>query len=354
MHDAPEAPSEAPTSASSYDDLPTPAGAAAPGAPPPRPAAPEPDPATQLKAIADAIKAEVGRIFMGRDHIIEALLIALLTRGHVLLEGVPGVAKTTLVRAFAQTLDVSFRRIQFTPDLMPSDITGVYIPNLQTQEFVLRRGPIFANVVLGDEINRAPAKTQSALLEAMQERQVTIEGETHVLGDPFMVLATQNPLEQEGVYALPEAQLDRFLIKLIIGYPSAEQELTVLQTHQRAVRAVEAVARPEQVLQLRAFVDGLHVDDELAQYIIRLARFTREHPQVELGASPRAALALFMASKARAALHGRAFVLPDDIRALIVNVWAHRLILQPEAELSGVAAEDILRQALQKIRYAKA
>ena len=308
----------------------------------------------ELSAFITRITAELGRVIIGQDYMIERLLIGLLTGGHVLLEGVPGLAKTLTVKSLATCLALDFARIQFTPDLLPADLIGTMIFNQQTRDFEPRKGPVFTDVLLADEINRAPAKVQSALLEAMQERQVTIEGETHVLGDPFMVLATQNPLEQEGVYALPEAQLDRFLIKLIIGYPSAEQELTVLQTHQRAVRAVEAVARPEQVLQLRAFVDGLHVDDELAQYIIRLARFTREHPQVELGASPRAALALFMASKARAALHGRAFVLPDDIRALIVNVWAHRLILQPEAELSGVAAEDILRQALQKIRYAKA
>ena len=304
-----------------------------------------------LKDRADAIKREVSRIFIGSDSIIESLLIALLARGHILLEGVPGVAKTTLVRTFAKTLRVDFRRIQFTPDLLPSDITGVYIPNLQTQEFMLRRGPIFANVVLGDEINRAPAKTQSALLEAMQERQVTIEGETHELPSPFLVLATQNPLEQEGVYTLPEAQLDRFLLKVVIGYPTADQELTVLKTHQVDPKPVRPLVQPQDIQQMAQVVDGVHINDELIAYIIRLARFTRDHPQVALGASPRAALGLLKGAKARAALHGRDYVLPDDVRALTSSVFAHRIILQPEAELGGMRPGDVVRQALQKIRY---
>lgn len=304
-----------------------------------------------LKQRANVIKQEVGRVFIGSDHIVESLLISLLARGHVLLEGVPGVAKTTLVRAFANTLNTRFRRIQFTPDLLPSDITGVYIPNLQTGDFALREGPIFANVILGDEINRAPAKTQSALLEAMQERQVTIEGQTHQLPDPFLVLATQNPLEQEGVYALPEAQLDRFLLKVIIGYPSIEQEFRVLKTHQTPKADLQAVLSIEEVIEMRALVDRVHIADELVQYIIKLARFTRDHPQVELGASPRAALALLVASKARAAIHGRDYVLPDDVRALAASVLTHRVILTPEAQLGGLSASDVVRQSLQKIRY---
>ncbi len=309
----------------------------------------------QIRSLADAVKREVGRVFIGSDQIIEALLIALVAGGHVLLEGVPGVAKTTLVRAFARTLSVSFSRVQFTPDLLPSDITGVYIPNLQTQEFILRRGPIFASVVLGDEINRAPAKTQSALLEAMQERQVTIEGETHQLPDPFLVLATQNPLEQEGVYMLPEAQLDRFLLKVVIGYPSPEQELQVLKTHQRARAEVEARMTPEDIAAVRHFVDtSVHCSDEMMRYIISLARFTRDHQHVELGASPRAALSLLKASKARAALRGRDYVLPDDIRALAPDVFSHRVILSAEAELSGASAHEIVRQALSKVRYSPA
>ncbi len=310
-------------------------------------------PFADFKRRADMIKQEVGRIFMGADTTVEFLLISLFARGHILLEGVPGVAKTTLVRTFAETLQVSYRRIQFTPDLLPSDITGVYLPNLQTQEFNLRQGPIFANVVLGDEINRAPAKTQSALLEAMQERQVTIEGTTHKLPSPFLVLATQNPLEQEGVYALPEAQLDRFLLKVVIGYPSFEQERRVLMTHQRKTEPVKPLLEPGEIERLRELVDNIHVHEELVDYIIKLARFTRDHAQVELGASPRAALALLKASKARAALHGRDYVLPDDVAALVHSVLAHRVILYPDAELGGVLPSHIIRQALQKVKYSK-
>lgn len=314
----------------------------------------QPPAVARIKQIADRIKVDVGTVFMGADHIVESLLIALLGRGHILLEGVPGVAKTTLVRAFARTLDARFNRIQFTPDLLPSDITGVYVPNLQTGEFLLREGPIFSNIVLGDEINRAPAKTQSALLEAMQERQVTIEGRTHKLEAPFVVLATQNPMEQEGVYALPEAQLDRFLLKVVVGYPSLEQEFKVLKTHQIPREPLKAVINAPTVLEMTAIVDAVHVADELVQYIIRLARHTREHAQVDLGVSPRAALALLVATKARAAIHGRDYVLPDDVRALASVVFCHRIILSPQAQLSGVSEQDIVRQAIQKIRYSEA
>lgn len=310
----------------------------------------------RLQSYRDAIHrvmAEVSRVYIGPETVVEGLLIALFANGHALLEGVPGVAKTTLVRAFSRTIDAEFKRIQFTPDMLPSDITGVYIPNLQTQEFILRSGPVFANVILGDEINRAPAKTQSALLEAMQEHQVTIEGVTHRLPDPFLVLATQNPIEQEGVYELPEAQLDRFLLKLIISYPSAEQEFQVLRTHHRGHEPVPRVLTGEDVREIRKIVEDVHVSDELGQYIVRLVRFTREHPQVILGASPRAALALLKASKARAILRDRTFVLPDDVRSLAAGVLSHRVIVQPEAELSGVSGVDIVKQAIQRVRYSE-
>ncbi len=299
------------------------------------------------------IKAEVSRVYIGPARTIEGLLIATFARGHVLLEGVPGVAKTTLVRAFSQTLDASFKRIQFTPDLLPSDITGVYVPNLQTQEFTLRKGPIFANVVLGDEINRAPAKTQAALLEAMQEHQVTIEGVTHVLDKPFVVLATQNPVEQEGVYELPEAQLDRFLLKITIDYPTADQELQVLKTHHRQTDRVPSVITGADVEKIREIVEQVHVSDELARYIVNLTRFTREHPQTELGASPRAGLALLKAAKARAVVYERDYLLPDDIKALAVDVLAHRVLLLPEAELGGLSSADIVRQAVQRTTYSE-
>lgn len=323
----------------------------------PNPVSSEPSSAENASDVADfrelirSVRREVGRVFIGSQDIVDGLMIALFANGHVLLEGVPGVAKTTLVRAFARTLDASFKRIQFTPDLLPSDITGVYLPNLQTQEFVLRKGPIFANVILGDEINRAPAKTQAALLEAMQERQVTIEGTTHALPMPFLVLATQNPVEQEGVYALPEAQLDRFLLKMTIDYPSADDELRVLQTHHVSPEPVPSVFDAAAVARIRSAVDAVHVSEELARYIVRLTRFTRDHPQTTLGVSPRAGLALLRASKSRAVIHERDFVLPDDIRALARPVFVHRILLQPEAELGGLRTVDIVEQALAKVRY---
>jgi len=297
------------------------------------------------------LKREISQIYVGPEETIDALLISLFARGHVLLEGVPGVAKTTLVRAFARTLDSDFKRLQFTPDLLPSDITGTYIPNLKTNEFTLRKGPIFTNIVLGDEINRAPAKTQAALLEAMQERQVTIEGVTHELDEPFMVLATQNPVEQEGVYALPEAQLDRFLLKVTVDYPSEAGELKVLETHQQPVDPAESVLSDEDVDALRDLTDRVHVSEELQRYVIGLVRFTRAHGDVELGASPRAALALVRASKARAVVKGRDFVLPDDIQALSDKTLAHRLILRPDADLGGVEAADVVDEALDEVSY---
>jgi MoxR-like ATPase len=299
----------------------------------------------------EQLKAEVGRIYIGPDRTIEALLIALLARGHILLEGVPGVAKTTLVRAFSQTIAADFSRIQFTPDLLPSDITGTYVPNLQTNEFLLRRGPIFANIVLGDEINRAPAKTQSALLEAMQERQVTIDGTTHALEAPFLVLATQNPVEQEGVYALPEAQLDRFLLKVAIEYPTPAQEFRVMKTHQIAPEPVKQILNSEDIGALRRAVEMVHISDELIRYIVSLATFTRDHDQTSLGASPRASLALLQASKARAVIRGRDYVLPDDVRILAPSVLSHRVLLLPEAQLGGLQSRDIVRQALKQVPY---
>jgi len=299
------------------------------------------------------LEREVGRIFIGPTSTVESLLVALLARGHILLEGVPGVAKTTLVRAFARTLRADFSRIQFTPDLLPADITGTYVPNLQTNEFALRKGPIFSNILLGDEINRAPAKTQSALLEAMQERQVTIEGVTHELEEPFLVLATQNPVEQEGVYSLPEAQLDRFLMKVRIGYPSADEELEVLDTHQQAPEPAEPVLGADDIAELRELSDRVHISEELQRYVIRLARFTRDHSETTLGASPRAALALVRAAKARALLKQRDFVLPDDVRALARSALSHRLMIEPEAELGGVTHEDVVDQALQEVRYSE-
>ncbi len=300
---------------------------------------------------ARAVLDEVSQAFIGSRVISELLLTSLLSRGHVLLEGVPGVAKTTLVKAFSSTLACAFRRIQFTPDLLPADITGTYVLNQAQGTFVLREGPVFANIILGDEINRAPAKTQSALLEAMQESQVTIEGETRGLTPPFMVLATQNPIEQEGTYPLPEAQIDRFLMKVEIGYPTARQERAILRTYSGRSPSVHRVLAPDEILRLQELAERVHIDDELLDYIVALAAFTRDHPQVQLGASPRASLQLMYAARARALMGGRGYVLPDDVKALVVPVIAHRLLLTPEAELDGVPQRRIVEQGLEEVAY---
>jgi MoxR-like ATPase len=306
---------------------------------------------TQVGQIAEAIVAEVGKAYIGPPAVTEALLTALFARGHVLIEGVPGVAKTTLAKAFAQTLGCSYRRIQFTPDLLPSDITGTYVLDMRTHEFALRPGPIFSNVVLGDEINRAPAKTQSALLEAMQESQVTIEGETRSLGRPFIVLATQNPIEHEGTYPLPEAQVDRFLIKLAVRYPSAADEKRMLATFHRPTPELRPLLGPEDVVRLQDLAEQVHVADEVLDYVLGLTHHTRAHRRVYLGASPRAALALLRAAKALALIRGRDFALPDDVRALAPQVLPHRILLTPEAELEGTAAEAVVAEALDRVAF---
>ena len=302
----------------------------------------------------DALIAEIRKVYIGADETIEVLLVALLARGHVLLEGVPGIAKTTLVKTFAETLGCEFSRIQFTPDLLPADITGTYVLDFKSNEFVLRRGPIFGNVVLGDEINRAPAKTQSALLEAMQECQVTIDGGTVRLAAPFMVMATQNPVEHEGVYMLPEAQLDRFMFKLELGYPSYEEERLLLRTYNRPLQKVETVLTPEEIVTLGEAAETLFIDEELMDYIVRLVTYTREHPKVLIGGSPRAGLALMRSAKVRAFIQGRGFVLPDDVRFLAPKVLEHRMLLTPEAELEGTSARHIVAQAVETVAYGSA
>jgi MoxR-like ATPase len=309
------------------------------------------DKLSRVNQLAHAITEEVGRAFIGAPAITEALLTAVLARGHVLIEGYPGVAKTTLVKAFSATLGCNFRRIQFTPDLLPSDITGTYILDMRTNQFVLREGPVFTNVLLGDEINRAPAKTQSALLEAMQEQQVTIEGETRPLGEPFIVLATQNPIEQEGTYPLPEAQVDRFLIKLKMGYPALADEKRMLGAYDRKPPEVRAVIGPAEVLEMQRLAQEVFVAEELLDYVLGLVAFTRTHARVYLGASPRAGLALTHASKGLALLRGRDYVLPDDIRHLAPLVLGHRIMLTPEAELEGQQGTSIVTEALDKVGY---
>src|SRR5258706_2723938 len=271
-----------------------------------------------------ALKQQVSRIYIGDASPVDLMIVALLARGHVLLEGVPGIAKATLVKAFAQALGSSIRRVQFTPDLLPADITGTYVLAPRDGTFTLRPGPIFANVLLADEINRAPAKTQSALLEAMQERQVTIEGDRYELPDPFFVLATQNPIDLEGTYPLPEAQIDRFLVRVPMGYPAPKDEVAMLRAHGIASPEPGVVVGPNDVLQLQSVAARIHVEDDLSDYAVALASFTRGHPRVVLGASPRATLGLLRAAKAQAVLAGRPFVTPDDVRALAIPVLAHR------------------------------
>jgi MoxR-like ATPase len=298
-----------------------------------------------------AVRREVGRVYIGEPSAIDAMLIALLARGHVLLEGVPGIAKTTLVKAFATALGCSVRRVQFTPDLLPADITGTYVLNPKDGTFSLRPGPIFSNVLLADEINRAPAKTQSALLEAMQEHQATIEGDRFALPDPFFVLATQNPIDLEGTYPLPEAQIDRFLVRVQMDYPSARDEVAMLRAHGIAAPPSEAVLVAGEVLALQSVAARVHVEEDLMDYAVSLSRFTRESSKVTLGASPRASLGLLRAAKAKALLEGRAFATPDDIRAMAVPVLAHRLLLVPELEGDARARAQMIDEALARVGY---
>jgi MoxR-like ATPase len=299
----------------------------------------------------EGVRREVGRVYIGDAGAVDVMLVALLARGHVLLEGVPGVAKTTLVKAFALTLGSSVRRVQFTPDLLPADITGTYVLNPRDGSFSLRAGPIFANVVLADEINRAPAKTQSALLEAMQERQVTIEGDRFELPDPFFVLATQNPIDLEGTYPLPEAQIDRFLVRVHMGYPAEKDEIAMLRAHGVAPPTPYVVLSPPDALQLQSIAARVHVEEDVFAYAVALSQFTRQHPRVVLGASPRASLGLLRAAKASAVLAGRAFVTPDDVRTVAPHVLAHRLILVPELESDPRARTALVEEAIAKVSY---
>jgi MoxR-like ATPase len=300
------------------------------------------------------LRNQVTRVYIGDPEPVDLMLIALMARGHVLLEGVPGIAKTTLVKAFATALGCAMRRVQFTPDLLPADITGTYVFSPKDGTFALRPGPIFANVVLADEINRAPAKTQSALLESMQERQVTIEGDRFELPDPFLVLATQNPIDLEGTYPLPEAQIDRFLLRVSMGYPSARDEIKMLRAHGVAAPEPTPVLTPTDALRLQSIAARVHVEDDIYDYAVNLSAFTRSHSRVVLGASPRASLALLRAAKASAVIAGRPFVTPDDVRRIATPVLAHRLVLAPESEGDRRAPVGIVEEALHKVGYRRA
>ncbi|MCA9646207.1 MAG: AAA family ATPase [Polyangiaceae bacterium] len=300
------------------------------------------------------VRRQVGRVYIGAVGPVDLMLVSLLARGHVLLEGVPGVAKTTLVKAFATALGCSVRRIQFTPDLLPADITGTYVLSPKDGTFSLRAGPVFANVVLADEINRAPAKTQSALLEAMQERQVTIEGDRFELPNPFFVLATQNPIDLEGTYPLPEAQIDRFLVRIAMGYPSTGEEVSMLKAHGVAAPELGAVLNSADVLHLQSIASRVHVEDDIFEYAVNLTAFTRSHSKVVLGASPRASLGLLRAAKARAVLTGKGYVSPEDLRDVADPVLAHRLVLVPELEGDHRARSSVVQEALAKVGYRRA
>ncbi|GAA4375115.1 MoxR family ATPase [Hymenobacter koreensis] len=307
---------------------------------------------SQLSAAAARVRDTLGQRVIGQHGIVELLLTALLADGHVLLEGVPGVAKTLMAKLLARSIDVPFSRVQFTPDLMPADVLGTSIFRPQHGDFSFRPGPIFASVVLIDEINRAPAKTQAALFEVMEERQMTHDGVRHVLPEPFAVLATQNPVEQEGTYRLPEAQLDRFLFKISVGYPTAEEETRILELHHQGpndLADIQPVLTAADIAALRQQVRRQHVEPKLLDYMARLVSHTRNHPALYLGASPRASLALLNGSKALAALRGRDFVTPEDVQELAPSVLRHRIMLTPERELEGQTPDDVVKQLLQSL-----
>jgi len=313
----------------------------------------EPMEVVEIQRIVERLKAMIRMVVIGQTGVVEALMIALLAEGHVLLEGPPGMAKTLLARTFARCLSMGFNRIQFTPDLMPGDVTGTNLFDFRTSQFKLTRGPIFTDFLLADEINRTPPKTQSALLQAMQERLVTIDGTTHELSDGFLVVATQNPIEQEGTYPLPEAQLDRFLLKVEVGYPSRDEERKIVQLHGNRTAMphldtfqLQPVADLETLTRIRATVQRVRLSEELVDYVVDLIRATREHPAVTHGASPRAANMLASASRAVATLRGRDFVIPDDIKHLFLPTLRHRIVLAPGAEVEGITPDATLTAIL--------
>jgi MoxR-like ATPase len=311
-------------------------------------------PLDDLKEAVSSLKNQLAKVIVGQNDFVELLIAGLLSNGHVLIEGVPGVAKTLTAKLFAKSLDTNFSRIQFTPDLMPSDVLGTSVLNAQKGEFEFKAGPIFSNVILIDEINRAPAKTQAALFEVMEERQITIDGVQHNLEAPFMVLATQNPIEQEGTYALPEAQLDRFLFKIEVDYPGLEDEINILKTHHDRkgslpISQIEAVLNPKNLNELKNQIQEIIVEEKLMHYIASIVGKTRNHSHIYLGASPRASIAVMNASKAFAAINGRDFVIPEDIKKVLNPVLAHRLIISPDREMEGITAKEVIEMISQSV-----
>ena len=300
---------------------------------------------------AVTLRQNIQKVIVGKDEVIDIALIAMLCEGHLLLEDVPGTGKTTLAKTIAASLGCTFHRVQFTPDLLPSDVTGIYYYNQKTQEFEFRAGPIFAQILLADEINRATPRTQSSLLEAMQERQVTVDIATHPLPQPFLVLATQNPVELEGTFPLPEAQLDRFLMKLAIGYPNAAQENDILLRFERSdpLATLAKVVEPEDIVAMQKEVREVRVEESVRNYIVNVCRATRDHEDIELGASPRATLALYRTCQARAAIDGRSFVIPDDVKTMAPHVLTHRLMVNPQTRLRGRKPQDIIRDVVNTV-----
>ena len=309
---------------------------------------------TKLNETAQKLKDEIGKVVVGQSEMIEQILIAILSDGHVLIEGVPGVAKTLTVKLAAKSISTDFSRIQFTPDLMPSDIIRTSVFNMGNSQFEFKSGPIFSNIILIDEINRAPAKTQAALLEVMEERQVTVDGHTYKSDSPFIVFATQNPVEQEGTYKLPEAQLDRFLFKIKVGYPTAEEEVIILDNNHNRKGAdelseIQAFLTKEEIIEYRQKIKEIHIDENLRKYIAQIISKTRNNNSLFLGASPRASIAIMTSSKAVAAINGRDFVIPDDIKQVAYPVLRHRLILTPEREMEGISTEEVIKMIINSV-----
>ncbi len=307
-----------------------------------------------LQESVQQVRQEIGKVIVGQDPMVDLLLTALLADGHVLIEGVPGVAKTLTAKLLARVISVDFSRIQFTPDLMPSDILGTSVFNLKSSEFEFKQGPIFSNIVLIDEINRAPAKTQAALFEVMEEQQVTVDGNTYRMKRPYLVVATQNPIEHEGTYRLPEAQLDRFLFKIVVQYPDLEQEVTILaRQHKRgnhiATDEVKPVLSASQLESYRSMTQKVHLEDTLMKYIASIIHETRNNPMLFLGASPRASVAILNSAKAYAAIHGRDFVTPEDIKLVSMPVLRHRIMLNPDKEMEGLTADEVVKQIVDKV-----
>ena len=309
---------------------------------------------SKLKEAIDKIKEQLRKVIVGQDEFIELLLVSLLADGHVLIEGVPGVAKTITAKLLSKTVHTEFNRIQFTPDLMPSDVLGTSVLNMKTSDFEFKKGPIFSNLVLIDEINRAPAKTQAALFEVMEEKQITIDGNRFTMNPPFMVLATQNPIEQEGTYALPEAQLDRFLFKINVGYPNLNEEIAIINNHNNRKGAkveatIDAVLTEQELIEYRDNVHDIIVEEKIVKYIAEIILNTRTHPHLYLGGSPRASIAVLMASKAFAAINGRDFVIPEDVKKSLFPVLRHRVMLTPEREMEGYTTDKVIEMIIQTV-----